>query len=83
MHAVYPKFLTNISSADIIWSHFETTNSMQTVTARLPNNQKSWTWSFLAMAYWDTRGKSLGMRLILRGGGGNSKSKIFYKYKFL
>ena len=24
----------------------------QTVTARLPNNQKSWTWSFLAMAYW-------------------------------
>ena len=34
---------------------------MQTVTARLPNNQKSWTWSFLAMAYW--------------GGGGGLKIK--------
>jgi hypothetical protein len=40
---------------------------MQTAIARLPNNQKSWTWPFLAMAYW----------------GENSKSKIFYKYKFL
>ena len=41
MHAVYPKFskLSNISSADIIWSHFEKTNSMQTVIARLPKSK--------------------------------------------
>ena len=62
-HAVYPKFskLSNISSADIIsliWSHFEKTNSMQTVIARLPNNQKSWTWPFLAMACWGENSNS-------------------------
>jgi hypothetical protein len=44
--------LTNISSADIIWSHFETTDSMQTVIARLPNNPKIVDLAFLAMAYW-------------------------------
>jgi hypothetical protein len=59
MHAVYPKFskVSNISSADIIWSRFGKTNSMQTVIARLPSNQKSWTWPFLAMACWGENSK--------------------------
>jgi hypothetical protein len=31
---------------------------MQTVTARLTNNQKSWTWPFLAMECWGENSKS-------------------------
>ena len=54
--------LTNISSADIIWSHFETTDSMQTVIARLPNNPK-----ILDLAFFSN---------LHTGGGGGGRLKI-------